>query len=170
MSPGPPPTPTEILKARGSWRAERRKDQPQPKRKRPKKDKGLSEGARKIWPKLMRHLEGMGLLGECDGLVLNRYCQLLAQFWDAAQFVAKRGDTYAQENPMTGMVTVREYPQAGRMLKLNEQLLKIEQRFGLNPSARAALARPKENEQENRGKDRFFRRGGFAEYQEAQGN
>ena len=42
-------------------------------------------------------------------------------------------------------------------IRLADQLLKLEREFGLTPSARAGLARPKDNPNENRGKDRFFK-------------
>lgn len=72
----------------------------------------------------------MGVLTKADGNAVARYCVLVVAFHSC--------DLDTQ-------------------LKIADRLLKLEQQFGLTPSARAGLATRKESEPtENRGKSRFF--------------
>ena len=138
---GPPPTPTAVLKMRGSLRATRgRRDEPKPDRKRPRRPQSMCERAKRIWTDLVPHLDKMGVLTVVDGKPLERYCELCAK-WEATR-----------EAP--GAVELRD------LLKLNEAMLKLEVQFGMTPAARPRLvAQPKEKKTAEPAKDpgRFFR-------------
>ena len=136
---GPRPTPTGVLEARGSWRADARGDEPQPPDGRPKRPAGLSRIAQLVWADLVPVLEDMGVLTSADGHALGRYCEIHAMWLDAL----KRDDN-------------------ADALKCNAALLKLEHEFGLTPSSRAGLAVRKKDPNEQRGKGRFFSQAGSA--------
>ena len=162
---GPAPTPTKILEVRGSWRAGARQDEPQPEAKRPVCPAWLMPEAKRAWRELAPQLDRMGVLGKCDRNALARYCQTWAKWRAAEEWIMEHGDHVVvrdKDGRATGIV---EPPQVGRTIRLADQLLRLEQHFGLTPSARAGLATRKDNPDENRGKDplndprRFFKNG-----------
>lgn len=130
---GPSKTPTKVLEMRGSWRADTRMDEPQPNTERPTCPAWLPAQAKSIWRVLIPQIEYMGILGTCDRIALARYCKLVCRWREAED----EGDV-------------------DKSIRVSIHLLKLEREFGLTPSARAGLAKPKENANENRGKARFF--------------
>lgn len=140
--PGPPRTPTEILKRRGSWLAPLREKQgePVPPRGRPNCPKNLCLQAKRIWRKLIPLLDEMGVLSRVDERAIARYCQLTVAFYKASDFVNKVGITHFLEDE-NGKPTgeVETYPQLDKMLSISDRLLKLEIQFGMTPSARARL-------------------------------
>ena len=161
---GPRPTPTNILNMRGSWRATARTDEPEPERDTPACPKWLRPAAKRAWRELVPQLEGMGILGTCDRNALIRYCEVWARWRAAEEFLIQSGDMYVVRGPATSqkavgpILAVKEYPQSQLAIRLADQLLKLEREFGLTPSARASMAKPRDNANENRGKDRFFKK------------
>ena len=86
----------------------------------------------------------IGLARSIDGHALERYCVLLVRWRDAAAFVDKNQPTYpvraeGKDGRPWRIVQVREFPQAAAERKLNQQLLALEDRFGLNPAARSRI-------------------------------
>ena len=150
---GPAPTPTATLEARGSWRAKTRKDEPVAEGK-PRCPEWLTGDAKKAWRKLMPALHQAGLAGEIDRHALARYCQLWARWCELEQFIAERGTVYPVKNKDGEAVDMKEFPHVGRASKLADQLLKLEQQFGMTPAARAALAQPdKSSDEQSQGDD-----------------
>jgi len=155
---GPVRTPTRVLELHRSWRAKARADEPEPERKRPVCPRWLRDEAKRVWRELIPQLESMGTLGRCDRNALARYCQTWAKWRVAEEFLAESGDVYVRRGDSGKIEAIKEYPQASLALRLADQLLKLEREFGLTPSARAGLAKPKDNPNENRGKERFFKK------------
>jgi P27 family predicted phage terminase small subunit len=92
------------------------------------------------WDQLVEHLAALGVLSFIDGHVLHRYCVLYSR-WSAAEEVLRtRGD---QTFPVRGkdgqIIDVRVYPEVYIAARLFDQLLKIEDRFGLSPASRVSL-------------------------------
>ena len=132
---GPAKTPSKVLTARGSWRGVKRvKSQPKPDDKAPRCPAWLSAKARVAWKTLIPKLTEMGVIGTCDRNALARYCDFFVR-WRAA---ADLGDMDVA-------------------LKISTHLLRIEQQFGLTPSARASLAVPDKKPKSAQGKGRFFK-------------
>ncbi len=133
--PGPAPTPTAILKMRGTARADRRRGEPQPHRGRPRCPAWLDRRAKDLWKRLVPQLQQMGVLARIDGQALARYCQTYSQYIDMVRAVRKDGykrgikNGYEQQTPEVGIAT-----------KLQAILLKLEAEFGMTPSARARLS------------------------------
>ena len=103
----------------------------------------------------------MGVLAKCDRNALARYCQTWAKWRTAEEVLIAEGDTReVKALDRAGRIVVmdlKDRPEVARSMKLGDQLLRLEQQFGLTPSARASLTQPRENRDENRGKDRFFK-------------
>ena len=77
IMPGPRPTPTKILKARGSWRAGSRGGEPVPDPSLPKKPPFVTGKAALYWKRTSALLAGMGVLTSIDGMALAIYCVYL---------------------------------------------------------------------------------------------
>jgi P27 family predicted phage terminase small subunit len=157
---GPPPTPTNVLKRRGSWRGNRNPHEPTPPPGKPRCPRWLSDEAKRAWKRMIPQLDAMGILTRLDGHALARYCQLWARWRQAEEFLATNGDTHLVRNADGQVAGVRAYPQVKIAAQLAEQLLRIEQQFGMTPSARTRLVAPQPTEQHQDDKSRYLRVGG----------
>lgn len=168
---GPPPTPTAILKLRGSWRAGLNPDEPRPPRGKPRMPGHFTGELRSLWRRLTGQLDECGLLTQIDWAQLERWCVYFLRWRQCEQFLAANGTTYPVKNDdpsnyigriddksKTAVVGFKEYPQVRESHRLDRALKQIEDRFGLTPSARARLrAAPAEAAEPAAGKSRFFR-------------
>jgi len=156
---GPQPTPTNILEMRGSWRAGRRGEEIKAPKGSPRRPRSLRKAAAAIWKQLLPQLEQMKIVSTVDKQALGRYCQSVAKYWEAEKILERNGSTYHTYDAQ-GNTIVKDRPEVARSAKLSEECRKLENLFGLNPSARASFAPAKESdENENRGKSRFFTQG-----------
>lgn len=146
---GRKPTPTHILKVRGSWRANINRDEPQPDPGEPDKPDWLCPVGSTIWAQMVPLLLGMRVLTKADGPALGRYCEYFADWLACRLHVLDNGLTYETEKGP------RETPEATRMLRLEQAMSRLEQCFGLTPSARSRITVPGAKPAEE--KDRFFR-------------
>jgi len=141
---GPTPTPTGILKLRGSWRAGERENEPTAPEGRPDKPPSFSGKTgehRRLWSKLVRLLESMpGVLSKVDGGQLERYCRFFVRW---RQVEATIEDMTSKAGILTLIKSAdfsKEFKTLSQMsLKLDVALKQIEREFGLTPSARARL-------------------------------
>jgi len=145
---------------RGSWRANRNPDEPRPERGRPRCPKWLDEKAKEAWALLIPPLDRMGVLAKIDGNALARYCRLHSRWRDAEEFLQKQGDTYLAKDADGRVTGVKAYPHARIAAQLSEQLLRLEQHFGMTPAARARLSAPREDEGTDDLRSRYLRVGG----------
>ncbi len=136
---GPQPTPTKVLKARGSWRGKTRHGEPEASGL-PEPPGWLGEDARGIWNDAVERLTNMGVGRRIDSNAIARYATLLHRWVQCEQFIAKNGTTIPVKDDAGRVVGVKELPHVGRASRLADQLLKLEREFGMTPSARAALA------------------------------
>lgn len=144
--PGPPPTPTEILAARGSWRAKTRGAEPKPTAKRPSCPKWLSKEAKAEWRRQVAELDTMGMLAQADRALLVAYCDAWGEF--AALVEQLAGKRVSKKDGWR--LTVQKAKAADRMLKIAAQ-------FGFTPAARARLGNLGSKAPKDNGKSRFFR-------------
>lgn len=138
---GPAPTPTKILAARGSWRADERPNEPTPSAETPKCPDWLSVEGRAEWDRICRQLDAMGILAAADRALLVAYCEAWAEFAAMEKLLkkmqpmlkTKKGVWY--QNPIIG-VRNRAF----------ERLRRAACEFGLSPASRtrvqAAPAKP----------------------------
>lgn len=124
---GPAPTPTEVLKKRGSWRAKKRKGEPKPAEGAPVCPDWLMPEAKEAWMRLCGHLRGMKMLRACDEKALARYCQLWARWVRTEKRIAEHPEHERRDQRQKHAVA------------LSDRLLKLEKEFGLTPAARAGM-------------------------------
>ncbi|MBI4717156.1 MAG: P27 family phage terminase small subunit [Planctomycetes bacterium] len=93
----------------------------------------------------MPQLSAGGRVGFLDSTVLGRYATLLAESVKLAAWLKEQGETYERRSNRGG-VTTRLRPEAGLLLRIEKQLLALEDRIGMNPLARARLGIPPQSE------------------------
>ena len=139
---GPRPTPTPILKLRGSREADREATEPQPEQKRPRLPKWLDEEAKIVWKQVVPQLERMHVLTRIDGNALARYCQLFSRWKKAEQFIQKYGESYPLKDKDGNVKCFQQWPQVAIAHRLSLALTKIEAEFGMTPSGRSRITVP----------------------------
>lgn len=135
---GPAPTPTEILRARGSWRADANPDEPQPEQGAPECPPGMSEAAQKVWQSVVS-LIAAGVLTKDGVQTLARYCHGVVRWWKLAAWLEENEDTYEVKDACLNTRHVR-HPNVVTYATLGKDLLRMEQEFGLTPAARTRVA------------------------------
>lgn len=142
---GPQPTPTPILKARGTFRAGRRRNEPAYPAAAPACPKFLGAEAKAEWRRQVKHLHEAGLLQATDRAVLAAYCEA----W--GEFVVLLGK--AQEKGYGEQVD-------WRLVNLKnaaaERLVRLAGQFGFSPAARVRLAGQQKEQPKESGKSRYF--------------
>lgn len=146
---GPKPTPTNVLKVRGSWRADTRDGEPQASGV-PHPPAWLEGVALAKWQEYVPQLERMGLLGECDADALVAYCEAWAEFVEATEYIKEHGRIAISENGGE-----YQHPMVGIKNKAVERMNRLGSQFGWTPSARTGLKVEKEAKKDS-GKSRFF--------------
>lgn len=152
---GPRPTPTSILSARGSWRARTRPNEPRPETKRPPCPRRLGKAQRSVWSQLIKMLFAARVVTEWDRYGMERYCDLLVQYRGVADTLNRVGMTFEEEGSQ-GQTQLKARPEVAIQKTLVSALLKLEQEFGLTPSARARIVVDVPEREEN-DKARFFK-------------
>ena len=158
---GPAPTPTPILKLRGSTLVSKRrqKNEAQGPAGAPDQPDWLDDEARKMWDHLLPMLEGMGVLTRIDGNALARYCRLWSRWRKAEAFIDGKGEMYPLKGDKGGVKCFMQWPQVAIAAKLAQQLTRLEQEFGMTPSARTRIQLAPNAQGTSRGKSRFFEAG-----------
>ncbi len=81
----------------------------------------------------------MGVLTRVDGNALARYCRLWSRWRKAESFIEEKGEMYPLRDDKGGVKCFMQWPQVAIANKLAQQLTRLEQEFGMTPSARARL-------------------------------
>jgi len=154
---GPAPTPTNILRLRGSPRVTQRrlKSEVKPPAGRPTCPDWLDEEATHAWRWLIPLLEGMGILTRIDRNALTRYCQHWSRWKKAEQFIQEHGDTYPIKDDDGKIKCLQQFPQVAIAHRLSLVMTRLEQEFGMTPSARSRIQLPSEVKRDPR-MDRYF--------------
>ena len=103
------------------------------------KPSGLSPAAGTVWDEIVPQLDAAGMVTPVDGRAFARYCELFPVWDELLAFLRKSGHAHPIKNSKGEIVGVRPYPQLRMLLQVSEQLLRIEQHFGMTPAARARL-------------------------------
>jgi P27 family predicted phage terminase small subunit len=129
-----PPTPNEILKARGSRRV--RNDEPE-------FDSVLGEAppevqgrALEVWDELVKELGTVKVGTRVDAYALAEFCHAVAQSEDCARIIAEDGLSYNTER---GIV---KHPLTSVQSAASMRILKFASAFGLTPSSRGKITAP----------------------------
>jgi P27 family predicted phage terminase small subunit len=143
---GPKPTPTKILAARGSWRAKINRHEPIPDDISPEPPDHLSDAAKQVWFHIIPKLLRLRIVGDIDADALARYCDALVKWRRAAVFLEGHPELVypirgpgTPENPNGRLLGLAPYPQNGLYEKYARILDRLEQSFGLTPSARTRI-------------------------------
>ena len=138
---GPAPTPTAVLKLRGSTLVSKRRlaQEARGPAGTPDLPEWLDEEARKMWGQLLPILEVMGVLTRIDGNALARYCRLWSRWRKAEAYLEQRGEMYPLKDDQGRVKCVQAWPQVAIAARLAQQLTRLEQEFGMTPSARSRI-------------------------------
>jgi len=158
---GPAPTPTATLKLRGSTLVTKRREISEARGPagRPDQPDWLDDDAKAMWDQLIPQLEGMGILSRIDGNALARYCRLWSRWRKAEAFIDQRGEMYPLKDDGGQVKCFQQWPQVSIAGKLAQQLTRLEQEFGMTPSARSRIQVARQMEEQASGKSRFFQAG-----------
>ena len=151
---GPAKTPSKILKMRNSTRGKyRNPEEPAPEANVPVPPLPLKGEALRIWHYITEVIDDMGVLTVADGLTLARYCKIWVK-WDKCETeVEENGSTY-EVTTKAGGTMMRVRPDAQQASKLSDQLLRIEQEYGLTAASRASVKAVRKRKGKDKG--RFF--------------
>ena len=105
----------------------------------------LSKNAKREWRAVTKRVDEMGLLSDTDRAVLARYAVMSAELVECEEWIETKGRSFPIFNKNGDAVNFKPWPEVRIMATLREQLLRIEGKFGLNPSARADLSVPEES-------------------------
>lgn len=138
---GPRPLPTEHLKARGSALAtkERQSREAKGPAGMPTCPSWLDADAKRMWRSLVPMLRAMRVLTKIDGNALARYCRTWSRWRKAEEFIDKNGEAYPLRDADGKVKYLQQWPQVAIAHKLALQLTRLEQEFGMSPSARSRI-------------------------------
>ncbi|MFL5242382.1 MAG: phage terminase small subunit P27 family [Gemmataceae bacterium] len=123
---GRPPTPTAVLKARGSWRAKTRKAERVLPVEAPSKPDWLQGEAAAEWDRAIAALLEMGILTLADRAPLAAYCEACGEFVELVQLIATIG-----REGNGALVRMKN--------KAAERIAKFGCEFGFSPVSRTRL-------------------------------
>jgi P27 family predicted phage terminase small subunit len=105
----------------------------------PKCPSWLDKDAKAAWRQIVPMLEQMGVLTRIDVNALARYCRLWSRWRRAEKFIEEKGEVYTLRDEKGNVRCVQQFPQVGIANKLAQQLTRLEQEFGMTPSARTRI-------------------------------
>ena len=140
---GPAPKPTALKEAQGNPGRRRLNDgEPVPLAGEITPPSWLSPAGREVWAQLAPNMTAMRVLTTADVWTFARYCELFARYLELRAFLAGKGPA-STVYPIKGADGttryIAEHPQAAEYRRLHELLIKLEQEFGLTPSARSRI-------------------------------
>lgn len=133
--PGPPPTPTHILKLHGSDLPARkgkrgRKQEPKPEKKAPPCPRRLSKEERAVWKDTVPLLQKMGVLTVADGAMIELYCRIWVEERELSVFLKEHGSKLGVQQAK---------PEVKQREEKRVMLLKIMMQFGMSSASRTHL-------------------------------
>ena len=131
---GPAPTPTDILKLRGSWRAEGRSAEPKPPKGAPRCPPGLPAEAKTVWRQIVTVLEGVKVLTKADGNALERYSRMVVRWRAVEKYLEENGEIQVTDKGYR-----QQAPEVSIASNLDKALGRLEAEFGLTPAARTRI-------------------------------
>jgi len=147
---GPKPTPTPILKLRGTFRKHRSKNEPRTQAEVPPCPEWLDEQAKNAWGQVTPQLAQMGVLSRIDGNALSRYVTYWSRWKAAEEFLAKHGSVYPIKDEAGKVKCLVQVPQVAIAAKLGTLLGRLEAEFGMTPSSRSRIeALPSDKEDQD---------------------
>ena len=146
---GPKPTPTAVLKKRGSWLAKTRKAEPEGVPGIPSCPNWMDKEAKAEWMRILPILAEMQILSASDSSVIAGYCQNYSR-WMKAERALRKASAHL------GSVQRRRIEMSCQMAYRNT--IDAAARLGLSPADRAGVRTSEQTDDSNIGKDKegFF--------------
>lgn len=151
MKRGPKPTPTAILRQRGSWRAATRPDEPVMEAKRLTAPSWLPARAKRLFTRCAAILGEAKVTTDADAMALALLCNSYAMYRDACDTLEREGMTVETEKGGK-----KPHPAVQIRHAAHEQLMKGLAAFGMTPADRARIQIP-EPEKIPDEKQRYFK-------------
>jgi P27 family predicted phage terminase small subunit len=136
---GTKPTPTAMLKLRGSWRGDINKNEPQLESEIPECPKDVKGVARDCWDELSVILNDMGVLTIADKTALHLLCETFAHWKRAQKMLEKHGDVYPIRDNNGDVKYLQQSPYVAISRNFGKALKDMLCEFGLTPSARSRV-------------------------------
>jgi P27 family predicted phage terminase small subunit len=136
---GPAPTPTALLKLRGSWRGEINKNEPMPDRGIPDMPEELEGITKECWEQLAPLLDEMGVLTKADSIALQLLCETFANWKRTEELLKQSGDVYPIRDDNGDVKYLQQSPYVSISRNYANALKGMLREFGLTPSARSRI-------------------------------
>ena len=150
---GPKKTPTKTLRLRGSWLADTRGNEPEPKAEQPDMPKWLKTEAKREWKRIVPLLLAQGLLTKLDRTVLAIYCQTYAEYLEAEKLLQRKKVLIKTANG-----NLVQNPAIAVRNRARDMLLKAAAEIGMTPSGRSSISLPQEPSETDKSAKKFFDR------------
>jgi len=132
--------PTRLKVLEGTARADRLRNEPQPRPIRPKRPRWLPREARRFWDELAPKLEKLGVLCETDGPAFALCAVHYAIAVEAAKVLKDQGVIVADpEHPAGEKPAVRKHPLLSVLRDHSAAFRAYSSLFGLSPADRGRL-------------------------------
>ena len=136
---GPTPTPSAVLRLRGSWRGDANPDEPTPERGVPECPAYIEGVARSCWEQVAPMLDEMGVLTKADGVALALLCTTFARWRLAEELLDEHGQVHPILDNNGDVKYLQQTPYVS-IARNNAHALKgMLEQFGLTPSARSRI-------------------------------
>lgn len=131
------PTPTNVLKVRGTFRKDRQggRSNVNAKSAKPTKPRAITGEAAKEWDRITTELAALSIVAKVDRALLSIYCRAWADWRECVKRLEELSKKEADETN-----DKRAWRLGIQRNRLEDRLIKIADRFGLSPVARARLA------------------------------
>ena len=136
---GTKPTPTNVLKLRGSWRGDINKNEPQPEVGIPDMPEGLEGISKDCWEQVVPILQEMNVLTTADGIALQLLCETFAHWRRAEELLVRHGDVYPILNDNGDVKYLQQSPYVAIARNNAKALKDMLCEFGLTPSSRSRI-------------------------------
>ena len=142
---GPRPEPTIIKMAKGNpGKRPLNKSEPKPPSDDITPPDWVTGVARSKWDEVVPKLVGMGVMTNADVDTIARYCTMHEQFVKYLEQVRRGLDVLVIRDEKGKVKYMQSTPAATMLMKLAASMLRIEQEFGLTPSARSGIGATQE--------------------------
>lgn len=138
MIPGPKPKPAEISEKQGNPGHRAAASTPDAVAIDAAAPSFLTDVGVEIWTAYIPKLRTMGFVKDTDRMAFARLCDHMARWLDLRAKVALKGESYTTESRHGKMDRIN--PDFAAMLRVEEKLVQLEDRFGLTPAARQQIA------------------------------
>jgi P27 family predicted phage terminase small subunit len=142
---GPRPEPTIIKMAKGNpGKRPLNKSEPKPPSDDITPPEWVTGVARSKWDEVVPKLIGMGVMTNADIDTIARYCTMHEQYVKYLEQVRRGLDVLVIRDEKGKVKYMQSTPAATMLMKLAASMLRIEQEFGLTPSARSGIGATQE--------------------------